>query len=137
MKPVTAAKKLGIHLPAAPEAFREATAVTRSELAALISTPPPWLQELRENGPHPREVVASRLGISIAGLVRGGITEPMLTAEIVDLGQNPPAWLVRERAIHSAVAAEDERVAARDAERALHPRKPRPTGTPKRPTSAG
>jgi len=125
MKPVTAAKKLGIHLPAAPETFREATAVTRSELAALMSTPPEWLRDLRENGPHPREVVASRLGVSIAGLTRGGVTEPMLTAEIVDLGQNPPSWLVGERSTHADVAAEDERVAARDAERRAHPKKVR------------
>jgi len=126
MKPVTAAKKLGIHLPAAPESFREASAVTRSELAALMSTPPEWLRELRENGPHPREVVASRLGVSIAGLVRGGVTEPLLTAEIVELGQQPPAWLVRERATHADVTAEEDRVAARDAERLLRPRRPRP-----------
>ena len=126
MKPVTAAKKLGIHLPAAPESFRMATAVTRSELAALVSTPPNWLEALRENGPHPREVVASRLGISIAGLVRGGVTEPLLTAEIVEMGRNPPAWLVRERAIHADVTTENERVAARDTERLLHPRRSRP-----------
>lgn len=127
MKPVTAAKKLGIHLAAAPESFRDAAAVSRSELAGLMNTPPPWLTELRENGPHPREVVASRLGISIAGLVRGGVTEPLLTAQIVELGQQPPAWLVRERAIHADVTAEAERVAARDAERLLHPLKQRPT----------
>lgn len=127
MKPVTAAKKLGIHLPAAPESFREAAAVTRSELAGLINSPPEWLRELHENGPHPREVVANRLGVSIAGLVRGGVTEPLLTAEIVELSQNPPAWLVRERAVHADVAAEDERVAARDAARRLRPRKPQPT----------
>jgi hypothetical protein len=125
MKPVTAAKKLGIHLPAAPESFRDAPAVTRSELAALIAAPPSWLADLRENGPHPRDVVASRLGVSIAGLTRGGVTEPLLTTEIVELGQNPPAWLVRERAIQADVRSEDERVAARDAERRA--RTPRPT----------
>lgn len=126
MKPGTAAKKLGIHLPAAPQEFRDAPAVTRSELAALMSAPPEWLQALRANGPHPREVVASRLGVSIAGLTRGGVTEPLLTSEIVELGQTPPAWLVRERATHADVTAEEERVAARDAERLLHPRKTRP-----------
>jgi hypothetical protein len=126
MKPVTAAKKLGIHLAAAPESFRDAPAVTRSELAALMSTPPEWLKDLHENGPHPREVVASRLGVSIAGLVRGGVTEPLRTAEIVELSQQPPAWLVRERAIQADVRAEDERVAARDAERRSRPQGPRP-----------
>ncbi|QTE27886.1 DUF5997 family protein [Pengzhenrongella sicca] len=127
MKPVTAAKKLGIHLPAAPESFRDAEAISRSDLAALINTPPEWLVELRENGPHPREVVASRLGVSIAGLSRGGVTQALTTAEIVEIGQQKPAWLVRERATHADVTAEDERVAARDAERLLHPRKVRPT----------
>jgi len=121
MKPGTAAKKLGIHLPAAPQTFQDAAAVSRSELAALISAPPAWLRDLRDNGPHPREVVASRLGVSIAGLARGAVTEPLLTADIVELAQHPPSWLVRERATHADVTAEQERVAARDAERALHP----------------
>ncbi|WP_407342925.1 DUF5997 family protein [Pengzhenrongella phosphoraccumulans] len=127
MKPVTAAKKLGIHPAAAPASFRDAPAVTRSELAALMTTPPEWLKELHENGPHPRELVASRLGVSIAGLVRGGVTEPLTTSEIVELGQKPPAWLVRERAIQADVRTEDERVAARDAERRSRPQGPRPT----------
>jgi len=126
MKPVKAAKKLGIHLAAAPEQFRAATAISRSELADLIAAPPSWLSDLRENGPHPREVVASRLGISIAGLARGGVVEPLRTEQIVELGQNPPPWLVRERATHADVTAEDERVAARDAERLLHPRRAKP-----------
>jgi len=127
MKPGTAAKKLGIHLPAAPESFRDAAAISRSDLAALINTPPSWLRDLRENGPHPREVVASRLGVSIAGLTRGGVTEPLTTEEIVELGQQKPVWLVRERATFADVTAEDERVAARDAERLLHPKRVRPT----------
>ena len=126
MKPGTAAKKLGIHLPAAPEEFREAAQITRAQLSALMNTPPQWLTDLRAHGPHPREVVASRLGVSIAGLTRGGITEPLLTTEILELGQTKPAWLVRERATHADVTAEDERVAARDAERLAHPRKVRP-----------
>lgn len=125
MKPVKAAKKLGIHLAAAPDEFRDAPAITRSDLAGLIAAPPPWLVDLRANGPHPREVVASRLGVSIAGLARGGVTEPLLTSQIVGLGQNPPPWLVRERATHADVTVEDERVAARDAERLLHPRRAR------------
>lgn len=66
MKPATAAKKLGVYLEATPAEFREGL-VTRTELNALQSDPPAWLQELRRNGPHPRPVVASKLGVSIAG----------------------------------------------------------------------
>ena len=110
MKPMTAAKKLGVHLPAAPESFRDADAVTRSDLARLMSDPPEWLSDLRRTGPHPREVVAARLGVSIAGLVRGGAGEAMLTSEIDALRQDPPAWLVRERANLARVRAEEERL---------------------------
>ena len=38
MKPQTAAKKLGIYLPAAPEEF-QATAITHAELAKLHTDP--------------------------------------------------------------------------------------------------
>lgn len=112
MKPVTAAKKLGIHLPAAPESFRDASAVTRSELARLMTTPPDWLTELRRTGPHPREVVASRLGISIAGLARGGVTDPLTTEQIEDLRDEAPSWLTRERQIFAAARAEEDRARA-------------------------
>jgi hypothetical protein len=63
MKPETAAKKLGILLEATPAQFREGD-VTREELNRLISDPPEWLQVLRREGPHPRTVVAAKLGIS-------------------------------------------------------------------------
>lgn len=111
MKPMTAAKKLGIHLPAAPEAFREAPSVTRAELARLLSNPPQWLEDLRRDGPHPREVVAARLGVSIAGLVRGGAADALTTGEIDALRQDPPAWLMQERASFARVRAEEERLA--------------------------
>ena len=62
MKPLTAAGKLGIHLPAAPEEFRS-TGITRAELDALRADPPEWLVELRRNGPFPREVMAQKLGV--------------------------------------------------------------------------
>ncbi|NMR21647.1 DUF5997 family protein [Cellulomonas fimi] len=117
MKPVTAAKKLGIHLPAAPSEFRDAPSISRSELGRLMSTPPAWLTALREHGPHPRDVVASRLGVSIAGLTRGGLTEPLTTEEITRLAQDPPQWLLHERVTYNRVRAEEERVAARDAAR--------------------
>lgn len=112
MKPSTAAKKLGIYLPAAPAEFRDAPSVSRAELARLIQDPPAWLRELRENGPHPREVVAARLGVSIAGLQRGGLTEALTTAEITELGQNPPVWLATERRTQRRVREEEERLEA-------------------------
>jgi len=112
MKPATAAKKLGIYLPATPEEFQQG-AVTREELAELEKNPPAWLETLRREGPHPRPVVAGRLGISIAGLARGGITEPLTTADIDELRDDPPAWLVAERETHRQVLEEEERIAAR------------------------
>ena len=117
MKPETAAKKLGILLEAAPADFSEGV-VTRDELNALQVDPPEWLQVLRREGPHPRSVVAAKLGVSNSGLARGGITEPLTTAEIKALLAAPPAWLVQERATQAAVRAEKRRVADRDAERA-------------------
>ena len=117
MKPETAAKKLGILLEAAPADFREGV-VTRDELNALLADPPEWLQVLRREGPHPRGVVAAKLGVSNSGLARGGITEPLTTAEIKALLVAPPAWLVQERATQAGVRAEKRRVAERDAERA-------------------
>jgi hypothetical protein len=117
MKAETAAKKLGIYLPAAPEEFQNRT-ITRAEFTELNSNPPEWLAELRKNGPHPRSVVAGKLGVSIAGLTRGGATEPLTTAEISALLQKPPAWLVRERATQAEVRSEQIRIKQRDAERA-------------------
>ena len=117
MKPETAAKKLGILLEAAPADFREGV-VTRDELNTLQSDPPEWLQVLRREGPHPRGVVAAKLGVSNSGLARGGVTEPLTTAEIKDLLAAPPPWLVQERATQAGVRAEKRRVADRDAERA-------------------
>jgi hypothetical protein len=117
MKPETAAKKLGILLEAAPEEFREGV-VTRDELNQLLADPPEWLQVLRREGPHPRNVVAAKLGISNSGLARGGIDEPLTTSEIKALLVAPPKWLVHERATQAAVRAEKRRVADRDAERA-------------------
>ncbi|HEY8590478.1 MAG TPA: DUF5997 family protein, partial [Naasia sp.] len=78
MKPETAAKKLGVLLSATPEEFRSGP-VPRSELAAMQEEPPEWLAELRRTGPHPRPVVAAKLGVSIAGLARGGVEEALTT----------------------------------------------------------
>lgn len=109
MNPETAAKKLGVLLSATPEEFR-AGPVLRSQLAAMQDEPPAWLVELRRSGPHPRPVVAARLGVSIAGLARGGVTEPLSTEEIQALLQERPEWLVRERETHAKVMTENARV---------------------------
>ena len=117
MKPETAAKKLGILLDAAPDELRSGT-VTRDQLDAWNAEPPEWLEELRANGPHPRQVVAGKLGVSTSGLARAGVTEPLTTAEIKGLLVAPPEWLVAERAVQAEVRAEQVRVKQRDAERA-------------------
>lgn len=117
MKPATAAKKLGVYLPATPAEFQEGV-VSRAELNALQADPPEWLVELRSNGPHPRPVVAAKLGVSIAGLARGGLTEPLTTEQIEALKQNQPEWLEKERATQAEVRKEAARIKKRDAERA-------------------
>ena len=109
MKPVTAAKKLGIYLPATPDVFREGD-ITRSEFLELQANPPEWLAELRRTGPHPRAVVAQKLGISASGLARGGANDSMTTAEIKALLEQKPGWLVEERARQAAVRDDAERV---------------------------
>ncbi|MFE5893487.1 DUF5997 family protein [Streptomyces sp. NPDC056462] len=117
MKPATAAKKLGVYLEATPAEFREGV-VTRAELNQLQAEPPAWLQELRANGPHPRPVVAQKLGVSIAGLARGGVTEALTTEQIEAMKQEQPEWLVKERATQAEVRKETARIKQRDAERA-------------------
>ncbi|RAS28193.1 hypothetical protein BCL80_108244 [Streptomyces avidinii] len=117
MKPATAAKKLGVYLEATPAEFQEGV-VSRAELNALQSAPPEWLQELRRNGPHPRPVVASKLGVSIAGLARGGVTEPLTTEQIDALKQESPEWLQKERATQADVRKEAVRIKERNAARA-------------------
>lgn len=117
MKPETAAKKLAIYLPAAPGEFRE-NPITRSQLAAMMEEPPEWLVELRKTGPHPRQEVARKLGVSVSGLARGEVTEALTTEEISNLLQVRPEWLVSERATHAAVQSENARVKAQRAEKA-------------------
>lgn len=117
MKPATAAKKLGVYLEATPTEFQEGV-VSRIELNALQADPPAWLRDLRRTGPHPRPVVASKLGVSIAGLARGGVTEPLTTEQIDALKQENPDWLQKERATQAEVRKETERIKARDAARA-------------------
>ncbi|MEV5897623.1 DUF5997 family protein [Nonomuraea fuscirosea] len=112
MKPETAAKKLGVLLAATPEEFR-AGVVSRDELNALQSAPPAWLADLRRNGPHPKQVVAAKLGVSISGLARAGITEPLTTAEVEQLKAENPEWLERERAIQAEARKEVARLKER------------------------
>ena len=109
MKPATAAKKLGVYLEATPPEFQEGV-VSRDELNALQADPPEWLRELRRSGPHPRPVVAAKLGVSIGGLTRGGITEALTTEQIDALKAENPDWLVRERATQAEVRKETVRV---------------------------
>ncbi|WP_329084185.1 DUF5997 family protein [Streptosporangium sp. NBC_01469] len=105
MKPATAAKKLGVPLLATPAEF-QASVVSRDELNELQSTPPAWLADLRRNGPHTKQVIAAKLKVSIAGLLRGGITGPLTTAEIDALKAENPAWLEREQASHAEARKE-------------------------------
>ncbi|WP_144413542.1 DUF5997 family protein [Corynebacterium epidermidicanis] len=96
MKPATAAKKLGLYLPATPEEFQR-TALTHDEFVALQDNPPEWLAQLRREGPHPRPEVARRLGITIAALKRNDIDRPLTTKEIKELLADQPEWLRKAR----------------------------------------
>ncbi|TWS25069.1 hypothetical protein FK268_07535 [Tsukamurella sputi] len=117
MKPATAAKKLDVYLPATPEDFQKGT-ITREDLAALQADPPQWLKDLRKNGPHPKNLVAAKLGVSISGLARGGIDEALTTEQIDALIAENPEWLVTERAGYQVVLREERRVKSLREERA-------------------
>lgn len=111
MKPATAAKKLDVYLPATPAEFQE-NAITRSELAALQADPPQWLVDLRKNGPHPKNLVAAKLGVSIAGLARGGVVDALTTDQIDALLADKPDWLIAERESYQSVLSEQRRLKA-------------------------
>ena len=100
MKPETAAKKLGIYLPAAPQEFQDG-AVTHAQLRELQMNPPQWLSSLRADGPHPRPEVARKLGISITALKKNDMDKPLTTEEIQALLADQPAWLREARRIHA------------------------------------
>ncbi|KUF12988.1 MULTISPECIES: DUF5997 family protein [Streptomyces] len=117
MKPATAAKKLGVYLEATPTEFQEGV-VSRAEFNALQADPPQWLQDLRRTGPHPRPVVAARLGVSISGLARGGVTEALTTEQIDALKTENPEWLRRERATQAEVRKETARLKEKQREAA-------------------
>lgn len=91
-----AARKLGIFLPAAPAEFRD-NQHSREELAALQADPPEWLRTLRAEGPHPRDEVSRRLGITNSALQRAGVSDSMTTAEIDAILADPPQWLLDEQ----------------------------------------
>ncbi|MBC2681967.1 DUF5997 family protein [Corynebacterium anserum] len=100
MKPLTAAKKLGIHLPATPQEFQD-TALTHDAFVELQNNPPEWLQKLRREGPHPRPEVARKLGITISALKKHDMDKALTTAEIKELLENQPAWLSTSRRQHA------------------------------------
>ena len=116
MKPATAAKKLDVYLPATPAEFQE-NAITRDELAALQADPPQWLRELRKNGPHPKNLVAAKLGVSISGLTRGGVTEALTSEQIDELLAEKPDWLLAERESYQSVLTEQRRLKSLPAKR--------------------
>ncbi|HPX37949.1 MAG TPA: DUF5997 family protein [Mycobacterium sp.] len=111
MKPATAAKKLDVYLQATPAEFQQ-NPITRTELAALQADPPQWLSDLRKNGPHPKNLVAAKLGITISGLTRGGVTEALTTDQIKALLEDQPEWLVAERENFQNVLVEERRLKA-------------------------
>lgn len=108
MRAQTAAKKLGIYLPAAPEEFQN-TAVTHAQLRELQTNPPEWLAELRRTGPHPRSVVAQKLGISVTALKKNELDRPLTTAEITALLQDQPEWLRQARTAHAEAREGEEK----------------------------
>ncbi|WP_330249296.1 DUF5997 family protein [Nocardia sp. NBC_00565] len=116
MKPLTAANKLGIYLPAAPEDFRNSP-ISRTELDELRNNPPAWLTELRQTGPFPRDIVARKLGVSNTGLARADVSDSLDAEQIAALLADPPEWLIRERENYATVLKENERIKAQQEER--------------------
>ncbi|MCP3802655.1 DUF5997 family protein [Allokutzneria sp. A3M-2-11 16] len=117
MKPATAARKLEVYLEATPAEFQEGV-VSRDELNALQADPPQWLRDLRRNGPHPRQILALKLGVSISGLARGGITEALTSEQVEEIKASNPDWLQRERAIQVESLKEAARLKQRKNDRA-------------------
>ncbi len=100
LRPSTATKKLNVFLPATPEEFR-ADQISRTALQELMDSPPEWLATLRREGPHPRDEVARRLGVTNSALARGGVSDSMTTEDIRALLDERPEWLVVEREKHA------------------------------------
>lgn len=134
MKPATAAKKLGVYLQATPAEFQDGV-VSRDELNEWQTNPPEWLVALRKDGPHPKNVVAAKLGVSISGLARGGIDDALTTEQIDALLADQPDWLVAERANLVEVRKDEKRIREQQAaKREESNRKPRNAG-PFKPTA--
>ena len=116
MKPLTAANKLGIYLPAAPEDFRNSP-ISRTDLDELRNNPPAWLTELRKTGPFPRDIVARKLGVSNTGLARADVSDSLDAEQITALLADPPEWLIRERENYATVLKDNERIKAQQEQR--------------------
>ena len=84
----------------APEEF-QANAVTHAQLRDLQENPPEGLATLRREGPHPRPVVAQKLGISVTALKKNEMDRPLTTAEIKELLSAMPEWLEAARKAHA------------------------------------
>lgn len=55
-------------------------------------------------------MVAAKLGVSISGLARGGITEALTTEQIEALKTDNPDWLQQERTTQAEVRKEAVRI---------------------------
>ncbi|MFD4112829.1 DUF5997 family protein, partial [Streptomyces niveus] len=64
----------------------------------------------------------AKLGVSIAGLARGGVTDALTTEQIDALKEELPAWLRRERATQAEVRKEAARIKEKNAEKAAEGR---------------
>lgn len=110
MKPLTAAKKLGIYLPATPEEFQQSD-LSHEQFVELQQNPPEWLADLRRTGPHPRPEVARRLGITITALKSNDMDTPLTTEDIKALLADQPDWL---RAARTSMAEQRTEAAERE-----------------------
>ncbi|MFL0447037.1 DUF5997 family protein [Corynebacterium xerosis] len=110
MKPLTAAKKLGIYLPSTPEDFQQSD-LSHEQFVELQQNPPEWLVELRRTGPHPRPEVARRLGITITALKSNDMDKPLTTEDIKALLADQPDWL---RAARTSLAEQRAGAAERE-----------------------
>lgn len=115
MKPATAAKKLRVprgHPRRVPGGCRLAHRAQHTAGRSARVAPGTATQR-----PAPRPVVAAKLGISISGLARGGITEALTTEQIEALKTEAPDWLRQERATQAEVRKEAVRIKEKNAAR--------------------
>ena len=62
--------------------------------------------------------MAAKLGVTIAGLARGGVTDALTTDAITALLEDKPEWLIAERENYQNVLIEERRLKALRAEKA-------------------